>query len=65
MPVTAVTRDPETLTMTVIADFAADLRRLWQVYVDPRQLERFWGPPEYPSTFTHHDAAPGGARPTG
>ncbi|HYO31752.1 MAG TPA: SRPBCC family protein [Nocardioidaceae bacterium] len=60
MPVTSVTRDPETLTMTVVADFAADLQRLWQVYVDPRQLERFWGPPEYPSTFTRHDAAPGG-----
>jgi uncharacterized protein YndB with AHSA1/START domain len=55
-----VTRDPETLTMTVVADFAVDLRRLWEVYVDPRQLERFWGPPEYPSTFTRHDAAPGG-----
>jgi uncharacterized protein YndB with AHSA1/START domain len=60
MPVTSVTRDPEALTMTVVADFAADLRRLWQVYVDPRQLERFWGPPDYPSTFTRHDAAPGG-----
>ena len=60
MPVTSVTRDPEALTMTVVADFTADLQRLWQVYVDPRQLERFWGPPEYPSTFTRHDAAPGG-----
>jgi uncharacterized protein YndB with AHSA1/START domain len=55
-----VTRDPEALTMTVVADFAADLQRLWQVYVDPRQLERFWGPPEYPATFTRHDAVPGG-----
>ncbi len=60
MPITSVTRDPETLTLTVVADFAADLRRLWQVYVDPRQLELFWGPPDYPSTFTRHDAAPGG-----
>jgi uncharacterized protein YndB with AHSA1/START domain len=60
MPVTSVTRDPETLTMTVVADFSAKLQRLWEVYVDPRQLERFWGPPEYPATFTRHDAAPGG-----
>ena len=60
MPITSVTRDPEALTMTVVADFAADLQRLWQVYVDPRQLERFWGPPEYPATFTRHDAVPGG-----
>ena len=60
MPVTSVTRDPETLTMTVVADFTAGVRRLWEVYVDPRQLERFWGPVEYPATFTRHDAAVGG-----
>jgi uncharacterized protein YndB with AHSA1/START domain len=60
MPITSVTRDPETLTMTVVADFAASLQRLWEVYVDPRQLERFWGPPTYPATFTRHDAAAGG-----
>lgn len=60
MPITSVTRDPEALTMTVVADFRAPLQRLWEVYVDPRQLERFWGPPEYPATFTRHDAAPGG-----
>ena len=60
MPVTSVTRDPETLTMTVVADFNADVRRLWEVYLDPRQLERFWGPVEYPATFTRHDAAVGG-----
>src|SRR5687768_11663051 len=60
MPVTSVTRDPEALTMTVVADFAASLQRLWEVYVDPRQLERFWGPPEFPATFTRHDAAVGG-----
>ena len=60
MPVTSVTRDPEALTMTVVADFTAGLQRLWDVYVDPRQLERFWGPPEFPATFTRHDAAAGG-----
>jgi uncharacterized protein YndB with AHSA1/START domain len=60
MPITSVTRDPETLTMTVVADFSAGLQRLWEVYVDPRQLERFWGPPEFPATFTRHDVAVGG-----
>ena len=60
MPITSVTRDPEALTMTVVADFTADVRRLWEAYVDPRQLERFWGPPTWPATFTRHDAAPGG-----
>ncbi len=60
MPIASVTRDPETLTMTVVAEFTAPLERLWEVYVDPRQLERFWGPPEYPATFTRHDVAVGG-----
>jgi uncharacterized protein YndB with AHSA1/START domain len=60
MPITSVTRDPEHLTMTVVAEFPATVQRLWEVYVDPRQLERFWGPPTYPATFTRHDAAVGG-----
>lgn len=60
MPITSVTKDIENLTMTVIADFAVPLRRLWDAYVDPRQLSRFWGPPSYPSTFTRHDAFVGG-----
>jgi uncharacterized protein YndB with AHSA1/START domain len=60
MPVTSVTRDVGNLTMTVVADFDADVQRLWEAYVDPRKLERFWGPPEYPATFTRHDAAVGG-----
>ena len=29
-------------------------------YADPRQLERFWGPVEWPATFTRHDMAVGG-----
>src|SRR5699024_266093 len=27
---------------------------------DPRQLEQFWGPPQWPATFTRHDFYPGG-----
>lgn len=60
MPITSVTRDTEALTMTVVADFPAPVQRLWEAYVDPRQLERFWGPPTYPATFTRHDAEAGG-----
>lgn len=40
MPVTSVTKDPVALTMTVVADFPVPVQRLWDVYVDPRQLER-------------------------
>lgn len=60
MPVTSVEKNPESLTMTVVADFAVPVRRLWDAYVDPRQIEKFWGPPEWPATFTRHDVAPGG-----
>ncbi len=60
MPITSVHKDPEALTLTVVADFAAPLERLWDAYADPRQLEKFWGPPTYPATFTRHDMFPGG-----
>ena len=60
MPVTRVHTDPEQLTLTIVAEFDAPVRRLWDAYMDPRQLERFWGPPQWPATFTRHDAFPGG-----
>jgi uncharacterized protein YndB with AHSA1/START domain len=60
VPITSVTKDPDALTMTVVADFAAPVRRLWDAYLDPRLLERFWGPPTYPATFTRHDGFVGG-----
>ena len=59
MTVTAVQKNPETLTMTVDAEFDASAERVWQLWADPRQLERWWGPPTYPATFTRHDLAPG------
>lgn len=60
MPVTSVETDLDALTMTIVADFAATRERLWQAYTDPRQIERFWGPVEWPATFTRHDVFVGG-----
>ena len=60
MPVTDVTTDADNLTMTVVADFAAPVGRVWDAYSDPRQLERFWGPPGWPATFTAWDHTVGG-----
>ncbi|GAA3067340.1 MULTISPECIES: SRPBCC family protein [Actinomycetes] len=60
MPITAVEKDLDALTMTITADFPVPVRRLWDAYADPRQLERFWGPREWPATFTRHDMFPGG-----
>lgn len=60
MPLTAVTKDAVTLTLTVVGDYAVPQRRLWGAFADPRQLERFWGPPAFPATFTLHDFKVGG-----
>ncbi|EYT56416.1 ATPase [Dietzia sp. UCD-THP] len=60
MPVTSVDKNLEELTLTIVADFPVTVRRLWDTYADPRQLERFWGPPQWPATFTRHDFCPGG-----
>ncbi|MFW2512761.1 SRPBCC family protein [Demequina sp. SO4-13] len=60
MPITSVNKDLDALTMTVIADFAATRERLWEAYTDPRQIEKFWGPVDWPATFTRHDVFPGG-----
>jgi uncharacterized protein YndB with AHSA1/START domain len=55
MPIVEIRKDTQALTMTVVAQFAAPVARVWAAYADPRQLERFWGPPEWPATFTRHD----------
>lgn len=60
MPVTDVTTDPEALTLTLTADFAAPVERLWQAFTDPSQLERFWGPPGWPATFPTFEFTVGG-----
>lgn len=59
MPVTDVTTDAENLTLTITAQFAAPVERIWEIYADPRQLERIWGPPECPATFVDHELVPG------
>ena len=43
MPVTSVDKDLDQLTLTIVAEFPVPVRRLWDAYVDPRQIERFWG----------------------
>jgi uncharacterized protein YndB with AHSA1/START domain len=60
MTVMDVTKDPATLTMVVTAEFDAPVERVWQLWADPRQLERWWGPPTYPATVVDHDLVPGG-----
>lgn len=59
MTVTAVHKDPAALTMTIDAEFEASPERVWQLWADPRQLERWWGPPGYPATVTAHELRAG------
>ena len=60
MPLTSVTKDAAKLTLTVVGDYPVPQKRLWDAFADPRQLERFWGPPTMPATFTRHDMRVGG-----
>ena len=60
MTVTHVHKDPDALTMVITAELDAPVERAWQLWADPRQLERWWGPPGYPATFVEHDLRVGG-----
>jgi len=55
-----VRKDPEALTLTFVAEFDAPVEQVWQVWADPRRLERWWGPPTWPATFVEHQFVVGG-----
>ena len=61
MTVTDVRKDTAALTMEIVSEFTAPIERVWQLLADPRQLERWWGPPTHPATFTDFDLTSGGA----
>jgi uncharacterized protein YndB with AHSA1/START domain len=58
--VVEVKKDLEARTLVITCEFAAERARVWQVWADPRQLERWWGPPQYPATVVEHDLTAGG-----
>jgi uncharacterized protein YndB with AHSA1/START domain len=60
MNVIKTEKDPEALTFTAVVEFDADPERVWQVWADPRKLEKWWGPPTWPATFERHEFEPGG-----
>jgi uncharacterized protein YndB with AHSA1/START domain len=60
MTVTEIHKDPIELSMTVASEWNAPIGRVWQLWADPRKLERWWGPPTYPATVVGHDLRPGG-----
>jgi uncharacterized protein YndB with AHSA1/START domain len=61
MSITGIEKDPERFTMTITAEYDVTAERAWQLWDDPRQLERWWGPPTYPATVHRHDLRDGGS----
>ncbi|MGB3327676.1 MAG: SRPBCC domain-containing protein [Thermomicrobiales bacterium] len=60
MAVTGIEKDFDALTLRLTAEFAAPIEAVWQLWADPRKLERWWGPPTWPATFVDHDLSTGG-----
>jgi uncharacterized protein YndB with AHSA1/START domain len=59
MSVVSIEKDYDRLRLTLIAEFDAPVERVWELWADPRKLERWWGPPGYPATFEEHALDPG------
>lgn len=59
MPLTNVDTDIDNRTLTMTCEFGVPIERVWQVWADPRQLEKWWGPEGYPASVTEHDLTPG------
>lgn len=55
MTVISSTKDEQNLTLIMVADFEATPAQVWELWEDPRLLERWWGPPTWPATFSRHD----------
>jgi uncharacterized protein YndB with AHSA1/START domain len=60
LSVSSVDTDYDNLKITLIADFDAPMEQVWELWSDPRKLERWWAPPTYRATFEKHDLTPGG-----
>ena len=60
MTITSVHADYDNLTANLIADFEHPIDQVWELWSDPRKLERWWGPPGYPATVEKHALTPGG-----
>ncbi|SEB61863.1 Uncharacterized conserved protein YndB, AHSA1/START domain [Paramicrobacterium humi] len=60
MTVISSEKDAEALTLTFVVELKASVERAWQLWADPRQLERWWGPPTWPATFDVFEFEPGG-----
>lgn len=60
MNIAAVEKDFDSATLRLSVEYSATAERVWRLWADPRQLERWWGPPTHPATVTDHDLSAGG-----
>jgi uncharacterized protein YndB with AHSA1/START domain len=60
MSIVSMEKDFDSLSLTLVAHFDAPIERVWQLWADPRKLERWWGPPTHPAAVEQHDLAVGG-----
>jgi uncharacterized protein YndB with AHSA1/START domain len=60
MPVRSIVTTIDDAVITVVAEYPAEPARVWELFADPRLLERWWGPPTHPATVDAHDLTPGG-----
>jgi len=59
MSVTTVETELDDLTLTVTADFDAAVEQVWELWADPGKLGRWWGPPDYTTTFEPYELSAG------
>jgi uncharacterized protein YndB with AHSA1/START domain len=60
MTVISTEKDTEALHFRLVAEFDAGVERVWQIWADARQLQRWWGPPTWPATFETYEFHEGG-----
>ncbi len=60
MTLLSIDKNASAKTLAVTAEFDAPVESVWELWADPRLLERWWGPPEFATTVEHHDLTPGG-----
>lgn len=60
MTVISSDKNAQDLSFTIVAEFDASVDRVWQIWEDPRKLERWWGPPTWPATFEQYEFSEGG-----
>ncbi|KQO03033.1 MULTISPECIES: SRPBCC family protein [unclassified Arthrobacter] len=60
MAVISTEKDTDALHFRLVAEFDAGTERVWRIWADRTQLQRWWGPPTWPATFETYEFEEGG-----